>query len=172
MLNNVKKLLILSLVALVAAGCSSSVKRDAGMQAPAIIADLKLSEVQLTLTPEAKKILADNLNFNTDTLKSTVQRAVDAKGLLKADAGNKLMIELTSMRARSTFTAVMFGFMAGNDSVEGNVSVIDPSGKALQKFQVSASYALGGIAGGQDSRFSWLYEEFAKHTVKELTGEK
>jgi hypothetical protein len=167
----VKKLFPVLLVALFISGCSSAVKREGASNVPATIKDLKLTEVVLTLTPDAKKAVSDNLSFNTDALKATVQRAVEAKGFLKADSGNKLVIELTGLRARSTFSAVMFGFMAGNDNVEGSVTVVDAAGKQLQKFVVSASYALGGIAGGQDSRMNWLYEEFAKLTVKELTGE-
>ncbi len=45
-------------------------------------------------------------------------------------------------------------------------------GNTLQEFSVSASYALGGLAGGQDStRLSWLYESFAEHVTEELTGQ-
>lgn len=45
----------------------------------------------------------------------------------------------------------------------------DTTGKEIDRFEVSVSYALGGIAGGQDSaRMSWLYEKFAEETVKEL----
>lgn len=43
-------------------------------------------------------------------------------------------------------------------------------GKEFDRFVVSSCYALGGLAGGQDSmRMSWLYEKFAEETVKELT---
>jgi len=41
----------------------------------------------------------------------------------------------------------------------------------VRKFNVSASYGLGGIAGGQDDvRMNWLYEKFAEHTIAELSG--
>jgi hypothetical protein len=41
----------------------------------------------------------------------------------------------------------------------------------LNSFEVSASYALGGLAGGQDdARLSWLYEKFAELASKEITG--
>jgi hypothetical protein len=63
--------------------------------------------------------------------------------------------------------------MAGNDTVSGDVIARAADGKEIQRFLVSASYALGGLAGGQDeARMDWLYETFAQHTVDELTGAK
>ena len=50
-------------------------------------------------------------------------------------------------------------------SVDGDVTLKDASGKVLDKFSVSTSYALGGFAGGSDSRIDWLYEAFAKQVV-------
>ena len=77
------------------------------------------------------------------------------------------------MRVRSNFSAVMFGFMAGSDSVTGDVILKDPSGSEMDRFEVSVSYALGGLGGGHDSaRMGWLYEKFAEETVNELIGEK
>jgi hypothetical protein len=65
----------------------------------------------------------------------------------------------------------MFGFMAGDDRIKGDVIVRGPNGVAQQQFTISTSYALGGIAGGQDSaRMDWLYESFAKRVLEELTG--
>jgi hypothetical protein len=63
----------------------------------------------------------------------------------------------------------MFGFMAGADLISADVIVKSADGQELDKFEVSTSYALGGIAGGQDSaRMGWLYEKFAQETVQEL----
>ena len=78
---------------------------------------------------------------------------------------------ITDIRVRSNFSAVMFGFMAGSDRIVGDVIARDAAGKELQRFTVSASYALGGIAGGQDeTRMGWLYESFTKEFIKEITG--
>jgi hypothetical protein len=45
-----------------------------------------------------------------------------------------------------------------------------PSGEMLDEFTISASYALGGAIGGQDSvRLNWLYEEFAEEMADELS---
>jgi len=61
----------------------------------------------------------------------------------------------------------------GGGPYQGDVVVRGVDGKQLDKFSVSASYALGGLAGGQDeARMGWLYEKFAEETIKTLTGAK
>jgi Domain of unknown function (DUF4410) len=169
----------LFVVALVAAlaGCASGVTRlDAPVGSTATTASTSapgktVKSVSLWLNDDAKKLLADNLKFNADTLKSTVERALSAQSAMKPDATQQLDIEITSFRVRSNFSAVMFGFMAGNDNVEGVVTLKDGDGKVLKRGKVSASYALGGIGGGQDdARMGWLYEEFAKHAAAEVVG--
>ena len=159
------------------AGCASGVTRmdaPAGSTAAAapVAAPAKVvKSVSLWLNDDARKLLADNLKFNPDTLKSTVERALSAQGAVKADATQQLDIEITNFRVRSNFSAIMFGFMAGNDNVEGVVTLKDGDGKVLRRGKVSASYALGGIGGGQDdARMGWLYEEFAKHAAAEVVG--
>jgi hypothetical protein len=73
------------------------------------------------------------------------------------------------MRARSNFTAIAFGFMAGADMVKGDVITRDLQGKETGRFEVHADYALGGIAGGMDStRMDWLHEKFAQLTLESL----
>lgn len=80
-------------------------------------------------------------------------------------------VVVTDLRSRSTFAAVMFGLLAGNDSITGDVTVRDSAGEPLQRFSISASYALGGFAGGQENaRMGWLNQKFADLAVAELTG--
>ncbi|MBI3044616.1 MAG: hypothetical protein HYY78_17500 [Betaproteobacteria bacterium] len=63
-------------------------------------------------------------------------------------------------------------FGAESLAVRSAQSIVRHGLKLLNQFEVSASYALGGLAGGQDeARMGWLYEEFAKLTLKELTGD-
>jgi glucose dehydrogenase len=76
---------------------------------------------------------------------------------------------VSNIRVRSNFSAVMWGFMAGNDTITGDIIIKDQNGEVLDQFEVSAAYALGGLAGGQDdARMGWLYESFAEETLKEL----
>jgi hypothetical protein len=41
----------------------------------------------------------------------------------------------------------------------------------MHRFTVSASYALGGFAGMNETRMSWLFEKFSELTVAEIKGE-
>jgi hypothetical protein len=165
------------LLAAVLAGCASGVKRheDADKRRAYFAGGGKLaSEVTLSLDKNAQAQLVENVKFDQDKLLATVRRMLGAKGLLAKTPDAKLPkieIVITDIRVRSNFNAVMWGFMAGDDRVVGDVIARDAAGKDLQRFQVSASYALGGLAGGMDdSRMNWLYETFAEEVAKELTG--
>ncbi len=135
---------------------------------------VKAGNLSLTMTEKARKLAVENLGFNHKQLLDTVRRALEVNRILteKTDASRpSIEIQVTSVHARSNFAAVMFGFLAGDDHIQGDIIVRAPGGAVVQRFNVSASYALGGLAGGQDSaRFGWLYEAFAEHVVKELTG--
>lgn len=131
-------------------------------------------QLRLSLSNDATKQLTENLKFNQNTLLDNIRRALEASNILtKEGVGGLASIEIlvTDVRVRSNFSAVMFGFMAGDNRIKGEVLVRAPPGVAVQQFTISVSYALGGLAGGQDdARMSWLYESFAKKVVEELTG--
>ncbi len=172
----VRAIAVAGLVA-VASGCASGVKRaDESAKRAAYFAGggRAAQDVTLSMSKEAQEKLADNLKFDQQKLLATVRRALEGTNLLAKSPDATLPtieIVVTDVRVRSTFSAVMWGFMAGSDSIAGDVIVRDASGRELQRFGVSASYALGGLAGGQeDARMNWLYETFAQHTLQELTG--
>ncbi|EMN5128560.1 DUF4410 domain-containing protein [Burkholderia contaminans] len=158
-------------------GCASSVTRDAGDQAGAIATasmpkfGSKPVIVQVTLDHAAQEALKDNLKFSPENLKGKIESALAARKLL-ATAGSTdamhLNVEVNDIRVRSSFTAVMFGFMAGNDHVNGTVTLTDADNHPVDRFKVSASYALGGIAGIDSLRLDWLYEKFTKKTLATL----
>lgn len=155
--------------------CSSGVKRNGDMAGQAseqtVAAPLQVAGLNVTFSDDAKAQYRDNLKFDPVRFKSTIERTLSGLELVKADSSNQLVVTITDVRVRSTFSAVMWGFMAGSDSIDGRVEVQDANGKVLRSFDVSASYALGGIAGGtDDTRLNWLYEEFAKLTAQELGG--
>lgn len=162
-------------VALILAGCASGVKRmPSASPAPAHLSpDSQVASVSVSLTDEAKKKAAENRKFNSIELLRHVKRALQAHSLVDGSPDKSLPnleIQVKDMRVRSSLSAVVFGFMAGADSVTADVVLKDLEGKELDRFEVSASYALGGTLGGRDSiRMEWLYEKFAEHTVKELT---
>ncbi|VWC83791.1 hypothetical protein BCO18175_02900 [Burkholderia contaminans] len=158
-------------------GCASSVTRDAGDQAGAIATasmpkfGSKPVIVQVTLDHAAQEALKDNLKFSPENLKGKIESALAARKLL-ATAGSTdamhLNVEVNDIRVRSSFTAVMFGFMAGNDHVNGTVTLTDADNHPVDRFKVSASYALGGIAGIDSLRLDWLYEKFTEKTLATL----
>lgn len=175
--RNGKNLLFTLLLAALVAGCASGVKRaedTAKRQAYFAGGGTLAKEVTLSMSKNAQTQLSDNLKFDQEKLLATVKRALGAKNLLAKTPDDKLPsieIVVTDIRVRSNFSAVMWGFMAGDDHINGEVVARDAAGRELQRFEVSASYALGGLAGGQDeTRMSWLYETFAQETVNELTG--
>lgn len=159
-------------------GCASSVSRDGATTAMSykLSTEKKAAEVTIEISPEAQEKIKDNLKFDKEELRKHLERALTAYSLL--DAGQKgqlptVEILVTSVRVRSNFSAVAFGFMAGGDNISGDILLKDPAGKVIDRFHVSATYALGGLAGGQDSaRMGWLYEEFAKQAMQEVAGIK
>lgn len=174
-----KKLTLTVAAALALAGCASGVTRTPSAAVPlqqaSAPAYTQFASVTLSMTPDAKAKALDNLKFNPDQLLDHVRRALEAKSLIVANdaALPKVEIVVTSMRVRSNFSAVMWGFMAGADSIEGDIVPTNTGGKELDRFAVSASYALGGLAGGQDdARMGWLYEKFAQETVNELAKQQ
>lgn len=166
------------LAAVVVAGCSSGITRPsdtgAATSAPAVLSGSnQISAVTITLSGRVKEELAENLKFNQDTLLDHVKRAAEARGLVGTGALPILEITVTDVRVRSNFSAVMWGFMAGSDHITADVVIRGQAGQQIDKFEVSASYALGGLAGGQDdARMGWLYEKFAEETINALTGPK
>lgn len=166
-------LALASLLALALTACGGSVKRmdeAAAVQATGL---LKVVESKVVLSDEAQKKLADNIKFDSSAFASTIDRTIAASGLVDKGAGNTLQVTVTSIYIRGTFSAVMFGVLAGADNITGQVKVVDSSGKTLRGFEVSASYAFGGWGGGQDGiRMNYLYEKFAELTRDQLKDVK
>jgi hypothetical protein len=169
------KRIAVSAFVLFLAGCAAGVKQGS-VENKQYLTSKPAKLVSISLNDDAKKKLPDNLKFNQNSLLDHVKRALSAQNLLdeaKADNGNTIEIVVKDFRVRSNFSAVMFGFMAGSDNITGDVIMKDAAGKELNKFEVNASYALGGLGGGQDdARMGWLYEKFAELTVENLTGVK
>ena len=125
------------------------------------------------MSPSSKTQLADNLKFELSTLQAMIGRSLESKNLIAADGDFKLVVVVDDIHVRGTFSAIMFGFMAGDDHLDGTATLLRSDGRKVDDFGVKASYALGGIAGGQDSvRISWLYEEFAKLLTEELVARR
>lgn len=154
-------------------GCGGSVKRPDGAQTTAVTGISKFNGVEVALSAEAQKQLVDNLKFDTDAFKRQIQSKLSAAQLIDSNSGHSLGVTITGVRVRGSFSAVMFGALAGADSVDGDVNVLDKDKKVLRTFKVSATYAFGGLAGGIDSvRLGYLYEKFADLTTAEFAPAK
>ncbi|HWI10072.1 MAG TPA: DUF4410 domain-containing protein [Burkholderiaceae bacterium] len=149
-------------------GCAATVKQDARVDGD--VSRLEgVTQVVALLSPDAAKQQADNPQFNRDELATRVRTRLEAKGLTAPAATHRVEIVVTDIRVRGAFAAIMFGFMAGDDHVTGRVRVMDPAGRALRSFEIHASYAFGGVAGGQDGvRMNWMYDKFADLAAAEL----
>jgi hypothetical protein len=130
----------------------------------------KFSKVDLTVDPKATEDPNDLVRFENQKLQQIIERNLEASELVDKASLSMVKVVITDIRVRSTFNAFMWGFMAGNDHIVGDVSLIGEKGEPRHTFKVSASYALGGLAGMNETRMGWLYEEFAKLTLKEIKG--
>ena len=167
-----KKWMVCALVVVCAfvAACASSVQRrqDGVESRPA---GEKFSRVELTVDPAATTDPNDLVRFEDQKLQAMIERNLEASGLIDKASLSLVRVVITDIRVRSTFNAFMWGFMAGDDHIVGDVSLIGDKGEPRHTFKVSASYALGGFAGMNETRMGWLFEEFSKLTLAEIKGE-
>lgn len=149
-------------------GCSGTIKQDLRVQGD--VSRLEgVTQVVAMMSPDAAKQQVDNPQFNREELASRLRNRLEAKGLTAPSASHRVEIVVTDIRVRGAFAAIMFGFMAGDDHVTGRVRVMDAAGRALRSFEIHATYAFGGLAGGQDGvRMSWMYDKFADLATAEL----
>jgi hypothetical protein len=169
----ISKNLLIAAITLLLTACAGTTVRKESPDIAATAGMLKVKSIGARVSPKAKEQLPDNIKFDLNTLSSTVERALSASNLQDALVANTLDVEVTNVYIRGTFSAVVFGLFAGPDNISGNVRVVDSAGKVLRNFDVSASYALGGFAGGQDSiRLNYLYEKFAELTRDQLLDAK
>ena len=169
-MEKLSKIFVIALCAALAA-CASSVKR------PDSAADYhydgsKYSTVELTVREDATKDPNDRVRFDDKALRDMIQRKMEVSGLVDQNSPKKVSIEITDIRVRSSFNAFMWGFMAGDDHILGNIVLIGEDNRPLHNFNVSASYALGGFAGMNETRMSWLFEKFSELTVNEILGKQ
>ena len=152
--------------------CSSSVKRADGFLNYKYMGQ-KFNKINISLSSEAQDKYAGKTLFNPGRLSWAIKRQIKDKGLFSEISEDLIEIVVTDIRTRSSFSADMFGVMAGADRLEGDVFIKDAEGKVLNSFRISASYALGGRYGGNDDiRMEWLYGKFAQITVQNILGKK
>ncbi len=142
------------------AACSGTVKNISGYEDYRYQGE-QYETVQLSV-PE--KITKEFIKFDQNVLKNEILGRLKAENLMDAPQATNYTIEVNidSVRVRPTGVAVMFGFMAGSDSIKGRVDLKNGE-QVINSFNVDASYAAGGLAGGFDgTRMVWLYQKFAE----------
>jgi len=167
------RILLVAIAVMLMTACAGTAVRKEGTDVQATAGVLKIKAVQTRMSDKAKAQLPDNIKFDMGAMSSTIERALSASGLEDPNSAGTLDVEVTNVYVRGTFSAVMFGFLAGVDNIAGNVRVIDANGNVLRRFETSASYAFGGAGGGQDGiRLNYLYEKFAELTRDQLRDQK
>jgi hypothetical protein len=154
------------------AGCASQVTRaPEATTAREPVRALTSFEIEVSATAKAAMADAETQKFDLVAFRGVVQRTLDAAKLVSPDGDFKLTVTIDELRVRSTFNAIMWGFMAGTDQLNGTATLTRLDGRPVGNFKVGTSYGLGGFGGGQDSmRVAWLYEEFAKMLTQELVA--
>lgn len=155
------------------AGCSGSIKKTDNINN---IENTTLSSIEIIVTEDAQKELTADSVFSAEILKQTIETQLQKASLTDPNSQYQLTISVNDVRYRSSTSAVLLGFMAGNDHIYGTAFIKDKQGNIANEFDVNTSYAFGGIAGGvaalkDSSRMGWLYERFAELVLEGIVGE-
>jgi len=132
----------------------------------------KYGKVVVTLSDSVSRDARKGMRLEEMLLDRKILAQLKAEGLYDESSQDSITVLVNSIYIRNAFNAVMFGFMAGADSLKGAVT-LNKGTLELATFDVNASYALGGIAGGQNqARLGWLSDKFAEQAVKMILGKK
>ena len=162
------------LLAIFLTGCSGSIKRTESVGGHVnVIENTKLSGIDVSMSEAIKDKLDGNITFDISILEKNIKSQLKSANLKDDNSKYNIVIVVNDVRVRSTFNAVMWGFMAGDDHIQGKATIRDTDGNVVNEYDVNASYSLGGLGGGQDSsRMGWLYEKFAELVVEGINGNK
>ena len=160
-------------------GCASTVNRNTSNfreistvkeEVVKVIKFIPLKKLTVTLNSNAQSKLADNQNFSRDRLYERINSTLSNSQYLQIQQINSSLtmdIVITDLRVRSGVTAIMFGFLAGADSITGQVYVKDGD-KVIDNFEVDITFAMGGVMGDTDTRMAWMYDSFSYKILEEL----
>jgi hypothetical protein len=157
-------------------GCASTVKTHEGSAnvSKVVTAEKPLSDMTITLTPEAKKKLEEGgKGFNPEKLMVIVRQNLEERKLLNPEGAGDLTAEMviTDVNVRSVAAAVMFGFLAGSDRVAGDINFYSKNRKKETGLAFTYTMALGGLSvSDQDRRFNMIYNGVSEEIVKVITG--
>lgn len=164
-----RKLAVLVFAVFVSA-CSSTVhmQNESGNYA---YKNEKYGNINVILADEISSDPSKTTRANQVNLEDKIKARLQSLGVYDETSTNKIDVVVSKLRVRNAFNAIMFGFMSGSDNLGGTVTLKDGQDNQISTFDISASYAMGGIAGGQnDARLGWLGDEFAELTANTIVG--
>ena len=154
-------------------GCSSNVRRDNDAPAVYQYSGAKYGKVSTAMSPEIAADADKAARFQELKLEEAIVTQLKEKNLYDEKSENIVDVVVNALSVRNAATAIMFGFMAGSDNMEGVVTLKASDGKVLNKFTIDASYALGGFGGGQNTaRLGYLSRTFGDLTAKTILDKK
>jgi len=154
-------------------GCSSNVRRDNDAPAVYQYSGAKYGKVSTAMSPAIAADADKAARFQELKLEEAIVTQLKEKNLYDEKSENIVDVVVNALRVRNAATAIMFGFMAGSDNMEGVVTLKASDGKVLNKFTIDASYALGGFGGGQNTaRLGYLSRTFGELTAKTILDKK
>jgi hypothetical protein len=163
------KVLIVAALFVLVAACSSNARM--GSSSKYAYGGEKYGNVVVVLADSVSKDKDKAYRAEDLTLDQHIVAALKASNLYDEKSQNSVRVTVNSIRVRNTFNAVMFGFMAGSDNIDGTVQLFDEQQKSRADFNIKASYSLGGFGGGQsDTRLGWLRDKFSELTANMILG--
>ena len=135
--------LLILLALIFVAGCGGNIKKTNNINS---IENTTLSSIDVIVTGEVKKELGVNSVFNAATLKQEIETKLQKASLKDINSQYQLTISVNDVRYRSSASAVLLGFMAGNDHIYGRAIIKNNAGNIVNEFDVNTSYAFGGVA--------------------------
>ena len=71
------------------------------------------------MSPNAKQKLAKDVGFDIDMLLATLRQDLELRQLIASDGDYDLKVMINDVRVRDTASAVLLGFLAGDDHLIG-----------------------------------------------------
>lgn len=158
---------LMCLLLLCTAGCASNVSMDSDSSTQVYkYKGEKYSKINVTWVDALGSDPDKVTRIQQLSLDKAIVNSLISQKIYDEQANNTIDVQVTDMRFRSAFNAIMWGAMSGADYVDGDVTLKATDGTPLAHFKISASYALGGFAGGPDgTRMSWLSGKFGELTA-------
>ena len=160
-----------TLFAVMVSGCASTASLKSQYSGYKYYGE-KYGKVEVTQSDNVAKDARKGVRLEEMSLDTKIVNQLKTAGVYDESSGNSISVVINSIHIRNAFNAVMLGVLAGADSLNGTVTLMKGD-KQLACFDVKASYALGGTAGGQNQvRLGWLSDKFAEETAQMILGTK